>query len=374
MSDTKAGLKGIVAGRSAISYIDGEAGVLIYRGIDIHELAPRSTFEETAYLLWFGRLPKRGELEDLERRVRAQYGLPGGVVDVLRALAPSATPMDALRTGVSALASFDPDAGSSTPDANLRKAIRLTAQFGVLVATYDRLRRGLPILEPDSSRGVAANFLYLLNGAEPNETAVKALDTAFILHADHGFNASTFAARVTASTLADLHSAVTSAVATLKGPLHGGANEKVMEMLKAIGATERAEDWVRTRLAQKERIMGVGHPVYKVLDPRAIHLKRMSEALCRQAGQGHWYEISQRIEDTVVQAKGLYPNVDFYSASTYHVLGLTADLFTPVFAVSRISGWTAHVLEQHADNRLIRPLQEYAGPRDVPYVPLAERG
>ena len=373
MSETKAGLEGVVAGQSSICFIDGQAGELVYRGIDIHELAARSNFEEVAYLLWFGRLPKKGELEDLRGRLRAQYGLPAGVVDGLRAIAPNATPMDALRTGVSALAAFDPDAQETTPDANIRKSIRLTAQFGTLVATYDRLRRGLPLLEPDTSRGIAANFLYLLNGKEPTETAVKALDTALILHADHGFNASTFAARVCASTLADMHSAVTAAVATLKGPLHGGANERVMEMLKEIGSADRAEAWVQEKLGQKQRIMGIGHRVYKVLDPRAIHLKRMSEALCRQAGQAHWFEISQRVEDTVVQAKGLYPNVDFYSASTYHVLGLSADVFTPIFAVSRISGWTAHLLEQYADNRLIRPRQEYVGPKGVPYVPLAER-
>jgi citrate synthase len=373
MSEARAGLEGVVAGRSSICFIDGQAGVLLYRGIDIHELAPRSTFEETAYLLWFGRLPKKSELEDLEHRLRAQYGLPGGVVAVLRSLAPRATPMDALRTGVSALAAFDPDATLTKPDANVRKAIRLTAQLGALVATYDRLRRGLPVLEPDTSRSVAANFLYLLNGKEPSETAVRALDTALVLQADHGFNASTFAARVAASTLADMHSAVTAAVATLKGPLHGGANEKVMEMLEAIGTVERAESWVKEKLARRERIMGIGHRVYKVLDPRAIHLKRMSEVLGRQAGEPHWFEISQRIEDTVVQAKGLYPNVDFYSASTYHVLGLSPDLFTPVFAVSRISGWTAHLLEQYADNRLIRPEQDYAGPKGAAYVPLAER-
>jgi citrate synthase len=373
VTEVKAGLEGVYVGQSSISFIDGQEGVLIYRGIDIHELAPKSTFEETAFLLWFGHLPTPAELEDLNRDIRSQYALPAGVIDILGKLPRTTSPMAALRTGVSALSGFDPDASQVDKDANVRKAIRLTAQLGTLVATFDRLRQGKPLLDPDESRSIAGNFLYLLNGEEPSETAVRALDTALILHADHGLNASTFAARVTASTLSDMHSALTSAVGTLKGPLHGGANEQVMVMLKEIGDPERAEDWVRRAIDEKQRIMGIGHRVYKTLDPRAVHLKHMSKELGEQSGQPHWYAISEMVEDAVRRAKDLYANVDFYSASTYHVLGLETDLFTPVFAISRVAGWTAHLLEQYGDNRLIRPRLEYVGPKNVPYVPIEER-
>lgn len=373
MPDVKAGLEGVYVGQSSISFIDGQEGVLIYRGIDIHDLAPVSNFEETAFLLWFGHLPSQEELRDLEQKIRSQYALPKGVIDILGNLPRTTSPMEALRTGVSALSGFDPDAVDMDKDANVRKAIRLTAQFGTLVATYDRLRKGKPLLEPDDSRSIAGNFLYLLNGEEPSETAVRALDTALILHADHGLNASTFAARVTASTLSDMHSALTSAVGTLKGPLHGGANEQVMVMLQEIGDPEKADEWVDRALKEKQRVMGIGHRVYKTLDPRAIHLKRMSKELGEQAGQPHWYVISEKVEDIVRRAKDLYANVDFYSASTYHVLGIETDLFTPIFAVSRVAGWTAHLLEQYGDNRLIRPRLEYVGPKNVPYVPLGER-
>lgn len=374
MPEVKAGLEGIYVGQSSLSFIDGEAGTLIYRGIDIHELAPKSTFEETAYLLWFGHLPKKAELEDLEREIRSNFAIPGGVIDILRGLPKSTIPMEALRTGVSALSGFDSESEDMSTEANVRKSQRLTAQFGTLVATYDRIRRDQPVLEPDPNRSIASNFLYLLNGTEPSQTAERALDTALVLHADHGLNASTFAARVTASTLSDMHSALTSAVGALKGPLHGGANERVMAMLKEIDDLSRAEDWIKNALAEKQRIMGIGHRVYKTLDPRAIHLKRMSRELGEQAGQTKWYQMSELIEETVKKAKGLYANVDFYSASTYHVLGLTADVFTPIFAVSRVAGWTAHILEQYADNRLIRPRLEYVGPRNVPYVSMQERG
>lgn len=374
MAEAKAGLRGVVAGQSSIAFIDGQAGILVYRGIDIHELAVHSTFEETAYLLWFGRLPRKSELDELTRSLRAQYAIPGGVVDLLRGLPQSVAPMEALRTGVSALSGFDPDGKDMSREANVRKSIRLTAQFGTLVAAIERVRRGQPLLEPEPHRSVAANFLYLLNGGEPIETAVRALDTALILHADHGLNASTFAARVCASTLSDIHSAITAAVATLKGPLHGGANEKVMEMLLEIGSLDQADPWVEQALAARRLIMGMGHAVYKTEDPRATHLRRMSRELGERAGQPVWYRISERIEQTVKQKKGLNANVDFYSASTYHVLGLPIDLYTPIFAVARIAGWTAHVLEQYADNRLIRPDVDYVGATNVPYVPLAERG
>ena len=374
MPEVKAGLEGVIAGQSNLSFIDGEAGVLIYRGLDIHELAPKSNFEETTYLLWNGHLPKKSELEELERQIRQNYALPGGVIDLLKGIPTSTPPMEALRTMVSALSSFDPDSSDMSREANIRKSIRLTAQFGTIVASYERLRRGQEILEPNESRSISGNFLYLLNGEEPSDTAVRALDTALILHADHGLNASTFAARVTASTLSDMHSALTSAVGTLKGPLHGGANEQVMRMLEEIQTIDKADEWVKNALANKQRIMGIGHRVYKTLDPRAIHLKRMSQELGEQAGEPHWYQISERIEEIVKNEKGLYANVDFYSASTYHVLGLQTDLFTPIFAVSRVSGWTAHLLEQYGENRLIRPRLEYIGPKNVPYVPIQERG
>jgi citrate synthase len=369
------GLEGIVATNSSICYIDGDRGVLAYRGIDIHELAEHSTFEETCYLLWFGHLPNRSELKDVGDRLAQERHLDPAIIQLLRNAPKTALPMDVLRTAVSALAFYDADERSNDHDANIRKSIRLTSQIAMIVAAYDRIRKGKPLIEADRSLSHAANFLLQLNGSKPSSTAERALDIALILHADHELNASTFAARVTAATLADMHSAITSAIGALKGPLHGGANEAVFRILEKIdGDKSDPIDYVRKMLAQKKKVPGFGHRVYNTEDPRATHLRAMSRDLGRSSGQPQWYEMSEKIEKFVKAEKKLNANVDFYSASTYHVLGIDEDMFTPVFAVSRISGWTAHVIEQLDDNRLIRPRAEYLGP-DYPnrYVALEKR-
>ncbi len=369
------GLEGIVATNSSICYIDGDRGVLAYRGIDIHELADHSTFEETCYLLWFGHLPNRGELKDLQGRLAEERYLDSAILQFLRSAPNSALPMDVLRTAVSALAFYDADEKKNDHDANVRKAIRLTSQIAMVVATYDRIRKGKPYVEADRSLSHAANFLWQLNGTKPSATAERALDIALILHADHELNASTFAARITAATLSDMHSAVTSAIGTLKGPLHGGANEAVFRILESIESKKTDPvDFVRSMLAEKKKVPGFGHRVYHTEDPRATHLRAMSRDLGRSSGQPQWYEMSEKIEKFVKAEKKLNANVDFYSASTYHVLGIDEDMFTPVFAVSRISGWAAHVIEQLDDNRLIRPRAEYLGP-DYPnrYVAMEKR-
>jgi 2-methylcitrate synthase len=357
------GLEGIVATNSSICYIDGDRGVLAYRGIDIHELAEHSTFEETCYLLWFGHLPNRNDLKDLQQRLAQERHLDPAILQFLRDVPKSALPMDVLRTAVSALAFYDADEKSNDHDANVRKGIRLTSQIAMIVAAYDRTRKGKPVVEADRSLSHAANFLLQLNGSKPSTTAERALDIALILHADHELNASTFAARVTAATLSDMHSAITSAIGALKGPLHGGANEAVFRILEAIDRKKSDPvEHVREMLAQKKKVPGFGHRVYHTEDPRATHLRLMSRDLGRSSGQSQWYEMSEKIEKFVKAEKQLNANVDFYSASTYHVLGIDEDLFTPVFAVSRISGWAAHVIEQLDDNRLIRPRAEYLGP------------
>ena len=372
---TSKGLEGIVATTSSICYIDGDRGVLAYRGIDIHELAEHSNFEETCYLLWFGRLPNPSELKDLQRRLAEERHLDPGIIQFLRNAPSTALPMDVLRTAVSALAFYDEDEKNNDHDANVRKAIRLTSQIAMIVAAYDRIRKGKPVVEADLSLSHSANFLLQLNGTKPSETAERALDIALILHADHELNASTFAARVTAATLSDMHSAITSAIGALKGPLHGGANEAVFRILETI-AREKADpiDHVRKMLAQKKKVPGFGHRVYHTEDPRATHLRKMSRDLGNSSGQPQWYDMSEKIEQFVKAEKKLNANVDFYSASTYHTLGIDEDLFTPIFAVSRISGWTAHVIEQLDDNRLIRPRADYQGP-DYPnrYVPMEKR-
>ena len=357
------GLEGIVATNSSICYIDGDRGVLAYRGIDIHELAEHSNFEETCYLLWFGRLPNRTELTDLRDRLARERHLDPAIIDFLRNVPKTALPMDVLRTAVSALAFYDADEKNNDHDANVRKAIRLTSQIAMIVAAYDRIRKGKPVIEADPSLSHAANFLWQLNGSKPSPTAERALDIALILHADHELNASTFAARVTAATLSDMHSAVTSAIGALKGPLHGGANEAVFRILETIDR-QKADplEYVRNMLAQKKKVPGFGHRVYHTEDPRATHLRVMSKDLGRASGQPQWFEMSEKIEQFVKAEKKLNANVDFYSASTYHVLGIDEDMFTPVFAVSRISGWAAHIIEQLDDNRLIRPRAEYLGP------------
>jgi citrate synthase len=369
------GLEGVVATTSKICYIDGDQGVLAYRGIDIHELADHSNFEETCYLLWFGKLPTRRELRELHERLAEERKLDASIITMLRNAPRHALPMDVLRTAVSALSFYDPEEKSNDRNANLAKAIRLTSQIAMIVAAYDRIRKGHPVVEPDRSLSHAANFLLQLNGKHPSPTAERALDIALILHADHELNASTFAARVTAATLSDMHSAITSAIGALKGPLHGGANEAVFRILEAIDSSGADPvEYVKGMLAQKKKVPGFGHRVYHTEDPRATHLRKMSRDLGSSSGQAKWFDISQKIENFVKADKKLNANVDFYSASTYHTLGIDVDLFTPVFAVSRISGWTAHVIEQLDDNRLIRPRADYLGPEyPSQYVPIDQR-
>ncbi|HKC40505.1 MAG TPA: citrate/2-methylcitrate synthase, partial [Gemmatimonadales bacterium] len=343
------GLEGVVANQSAICYVFGEEGRLIYRGYDIHDLADHSTFEETAYLLLQGDLPTRDQLKAFSAAIKASQKLPKVVQRVIKDAPLTANPMDVLRTAVSAAAFIDPDKGDDSPAAEQRKAIRLVAQLPTMLGMFHRLRNAQKPLAPRRGLTLAANCLYLLLGTVPDAEAVKALDVALILHADHELNASTFAARVIAATLADLHGSVTGALAGLAGPLHGGANTEVMKMLLEIKTPDRAEAWVRAALAQKRKIMGFGHRVYRTEDPRAAHLRRMSEELGRKAGQPQWHTIQQIIEAVLQREKGLFCNVDFYSASMYFVMGIPLDLYTPIFAISRMSGWCAHVLEQHAD-------------------------
>ncbi len=368
------GLEDVVASPSAIAFIDGQKGVLAYRGYNIHDLAEKSSFEETAYLLWNGALPNAAQLRDLQTQLRAAAAVPEQVLRWLSEFPAQAAPMDVLRTAVSGLSFYDPDGGDMSPEANRRKALRLLARTPTVVAAFARIRQGQAPLAPAADLGVAANFLYMLNGARPDATAARALDIALILHADHEFNASTFAARVTAATLSDLYSAVTSALGALKGPLHGGANEAVIKFLLRIGDADPLPV-VRQMIAEHKKISGFGHRVYRTEDPRATHLRRMSEELGRRSGHEKLYQTSRRIEEFMKTEKGLNANVDFYSASTYYDLGIPVDLYTPIFAISRMSGWTAHVLEQYADNRLIRPRAEYSGPK-VPqtYIPLDQRG
>jgi 2-methylcitrate synthase len=374
MAEVKEGLEDVVAADSAICYIDGTKGVLSYRGIDIHELAEKSSFEEVCFLLWEGRLPRRAELAQMRAAMGRERAIPRETLSLLSSLARTSVPMDALRTTVSSLADSDPDGRDMSLEANRRKAIRLTAQIATVVAAYHRLREGKAVVPPDPGRGHAEDFLRMLNGETARAAAVRALDIALILHADHELNASTFAARVTAATLADMHAAITSAIGALKGPLHGGANEAVLRMLREIGSLDRVDEDIRARLARKERIMGFGHRVYTTEDPRATHLRAMSKQVAESSGETKWYDMSRRIEKVVNEEKKLNSNVDFYSASLYYMLGIPPDLFTPIFAVSRISGWTAHVLEQYANNRLIRPRAEYIGPAyPQPYVPIEAR-
>src|SRR6186713_3540394 len=372
----KGGLEDVVATSSAICYLDGDRGVLAYCGYDIHDLAKSATFEEVCFLLWHRRLPSRAELGDLQSQLAAARPLPEPILRLMRSL-PPVDGMDALRTLTSALAHYDAEANDASPAAQYRKAVRLTAQTGSLVATWGRLQAGGGPIAPDPVLSLAANFLYMLTGNRPDALATRAFDVALILHADHELNASTFAARVAAATLTDLHSAIVGAIGALKGPLHGGANADVMRLLIEIGKDaplDKVEEVVGGKLARKEKIPGFGHRVYHTEDPRATHLREMSRDLGQRAGQPIWYEMSQRIEALVKAEKNLNPNVDFYSASTYHALGIDIDLFTPIFAVSRVSGWTAHVLEQYANNRLIRPRAEYIGPQyPQRYVPLDAR-
>ena len=377
MSTTGAGkgLEGVVAANSGICWIDGDAGVLAYRGIDIHELAVHSNFEETTYLLWNGILPNQLELREFHAQLANSRILDQRIVDLLRMFPASATPMEVLRTAVSALSFYDADERDNSHEANVRKSFKLTSQIPMIVAIYDRIRKGKEIIPPDRSLSHAGNFLWMLNGVMPSETATKTMDLALVLHADHELNASTFAARVIAATLSDVHSAITGAIGALKGPLHGGANEGVMRLLLLIDK-EGADpvEYVRNMLAARQKISGFGHRVYKTEDPRATHLRKMSEQLGKDAGVPKWFEMSRAIELYINEEKKLNANVDFYSASTYATLGLDIDLYTPVFAISRISGWAAHVIEQLDDNRLIRPRAEYIGPRyPAHWAPMEER-
>ena len=368
-----AGLEGVVAAESAIGDVDGLNGVLIYQGLNIHDLAEHSTFEETVYLLWHGRLPKREELDALKGELAANQTLPAEVLALMRDFPAEAEPMDALRTAISALAFYDPGARDLSREGALRTATRLTAQFPVVVATFERLRKGLEPIEPRADFNIASNFLYMLKGEEPDEREARIFDQCLILHADHELNASTFTARVIAGTLADMYGAVTGAIAALSGPLHGGANTNVMKMLLEIGEPAHADEWLRDALTSKKKIMGFGHRVYKTEDPRSVWLRKFSRELAEAKGETRWIEILERLRELMFAEKKLYPNVDYYSGSAYYMMGIPLDLFTPIFAVSRISGWTGHVLEQYANNRLIRPRAEYIGARDVPYVPIDER-
>ncbi len=369
------GLEGIVAANSGVCWIDGEAGVLAYRGIDIHELAERSTFEETTYLLWHGTLPTCAELERFSRELAEARELPAPVIGLMKAFPREATPMEVLRTAVSALSFYDADEKAVDRASNLRKAFALTAQVPMIVAAWDRIRNGKEVVPADKTLSHAGNFVWMLRGEKPSETATKTFDVALILHADHELNASTFAARVIAATLADMHSAITGAIGALKGPLHGGANEAVMRMLFAIDeAGADPVEHVQQMLAEKKKVSGFGHRVYHTEDPRATHLRRMSEELGRADGNPKWFDMSQAIEQYIKREKKLNANVDFYSASTYTTLGIPIDLFTPIFAISRVAGWAAHVIEQLDDNRLIRPRAEYTGPEyPAAYVPVEKR-
>jgi citrate synthase len=368
-----AGLQGVIAAPSAICFIDGNAGRLVYRGYEITDLVGQVSFEETAHLLWDETLPTRAQLTDLKKELAGAMPLPPHVMAILRALPPKTQMMDALRTAVSALSATDPDLTSNDREANRRKAIRLTAQHPTIVAAFHRLRDGQEPVAPDPQLSIAANFLYMLNAKKPHETLTKVLDAALVLHAEHGFNASTFAARVTAATLADMHAAITAAIAALKGPLHGGANQEVMELLIQCGDAQGAEKKVRSMLANKEKVPGFGHRVYKTFDPRAHFLRKMSRELGEAAGNTKWYEMSERLIPILRDEKNLNPNVDFFSASAYYTMGIPLDLFTPIFAIARVAGWSAHVMEQHANNRIIRPQDDYTGPFDLKFVPIEQR-
>ncbi len=392
-----AGLEDIVAGETSISTIDGKRGVLTYRGISIHEMADHSSFEETVFLLWYGRLPKAAELDDFRNALSRETVMEDRVAAWLKSLPAEANPMSLLRTGVSLLGLADPEEGASvTPEPwkegfrymgqltsgapgfgrdhpQSRKAIRLLGRMTTLVPAIQRVMKGQPFVEPKAGRSVAFNFLRCLTGKDPEEGSEKIFDKCLILHADHEFNASTFTARVAAATLSDLHSSVVAAIGALKGPLHGGANTEVMRMLLEVKEPSKAKAWVKDALERKRKIMGFGHRMYKTEDPRATHLRRMSESLCAKVGQPQWYEMSRLIEEAMWELKAIKPNVDFYSASTYYCMGIDPEMFTPIFALSRLSGWTAHIFEQQANNRLIRPVGEWVGPQEAHWEPMEKR-
>jgi len=367
------GLDGIIAAQTRLSDVRGDAGQLIYAGYDINELAGKVSFEEVVHLLHWNHLPNRKELAELKATLAADRELPQGVIDILRVIPRNTPPMDAIRTAVSALGCFDPQRDDHSFDDERRKAMQLIARIPIITAYFHRIRQGKDVLPPRPDLGEAANFLYLIDGEAPSAEKTNTLDLCYVLHADHGMNASTFSARVTIATLSDMYSAVTSAIGTLKGPLHGGANEGVIKMLLEIGSLDKVDDYVEECLAQKKKIMGIGHRVYKTLDPRAPHLKRMAQVLSSKLGESKWIQMSDRIAEIMLKKKNLHANVDFYSATVYYSLGIPTDLFTPIFAISRTAGWTAHILEQLADNRLIRPQSKYIGPSGLMVKPLEER-
>jgi citrate synthase len=368
-----AGLRGVSAATSSVSDVDGERGQLIFQGYDIHDLAAHSTFEEVVFLLWHKRLPKSSELDELRQAIARAYDLPEDIIGIMKRIPHEADPIDVLRTIVSALEFYDPTCRDISRDASLRTAIKLTAQFPTIVATAERIRKGLEPVKADLTFDIARNFLYMLKGEPPSEQDARVFDICLVLHADHELNASTFAARVVAGTLADMYAAVTAAIGALSGPLHGGANTNVMRMLLEIGDVAKVESYIKKALAEKRKIMGFGHAVYRTEDPRATHLRKFSKEMGERGGKTKWYEISRKVEEVMMREKGLYANVDFYSASTYYMMGIPLDLFTPIFAISRIAGWTGHILEQYADNKLIRPRAEYVGRRDLPYVAIDQR-
>ncbi len=376
---TNTGLEGVVIGQTQLSAIDGEKGELIYVGYDIDDLARNTTFEEVAFLLWNLRLPNRSELDELAGQLEAERAIDEAMVDLLKRFPKEADAMAALRTAVSALALSDPEANDNSDEANRRKAIRLTAKIPTIIAALDRLRNGKEVVAPPAGQSVAASFLYMLNGEDAEQLRVRALDAALVLHAEHGMNASTFAARVTAATLSDMYSAIVSAIGTLKGAAHGGANTRVMETLKEISESGKSPaDWVHEALERKERIMGFGHRVYKATDPRAVVLRELADEIMQGRDETKWLDLSDEVREAMAlemeqRGKKIYPNVDFFSASVYTTLGIATDLFTPIFAMSRVTGWTAHLFEQYANNRLIRPKAEYVGPRDQKVVPIEQR-
>ncbi|HEX8247503.1 MAG TPA: citrate synthase [Pyrinomonadaceae bacterium] len=372
-SAASAGLRGVVAAQSSIGDVNGEKGILIYQGYDIHDLAEHSNFEEVVYLLWNGRLPAKSELEDLREQIRANYEAPAEVIEFMRQFPKEADPMDVLRTAVSALDFYDKEGHGTDRENAIRTAIRLTAQIGTLVAAWERIRNGQDIIAPDTSLSIAENFLYMLRGEKADADEARMFDICLILHADHELNASTFTTRVIAGTLADIYGAVTGGIAALAGPLHGGANTAVMKTLLEVGSVEDVEPWLDKALAEKRKVMGIGHAVYKTEDPRATWLRKFSRQMGERKGEMKWFEMSQKLEKLMLDKKGMYPNVDFYSASTYYLMDIPLDLYTPIFAISRISGWTGHILEQYGNNKLIRPRAEYVGERDLKYKPIDER-
>ena len=369
-----AGLRGVVAAQSSIGDVNGEEGILIYQGYNIHDLAEHSTFEEVIFLLWNGRLPKRDELDELTAQFRANYAVPAEIIDLMRTFPKDADPMDVLRTATSALAFYDKETAHKTDRENaVKAAIKLTAQFPMLVTAWERIRQGKDVVAPLPDQNIATNFLYMLRGEMPGADEIRIFDVCLMLHADHELNASTFTTRVISGTLADVYGAVTGGIAALAGPLHGGANTNVMKMLLEIGDLDKVDTWLDSALEAKRKIMGIGHAVYKTEDPRATWLRRFSQQLGEKMGEMKWFNMSRRVEQLMLEKKGMHPNVDFYSASTYYLMGIPLDQYTPIFAVSRISGWTGHILEQYANNKLIRPRAEYIGARDLKYVPVSER-